>query len=97
MPFYFKVDGSWTKLTGPTDIHDEEGRALIGLYPSYNDPGKVNVAILDRGVIVTTERMDIIFPGEQRLVNRDDIFIKNLTTGEIRAVIHSEKPIKTKK
>ena len=96
MPFYFKVDGNWTKLTGPKDIRDKKGRALISLYP-HDDPEQVDVAVLDRRVIVTTERMDIIFPGEQTLVNRDDIFIQDLTTGEIRVVIHSDKPMKAKK
>ena len=85
---------SWKEVKGPIDMRDEEGRELISVLPHNTDPGQTTVAIPSTiNVIVTTESMERIFPGQELLVNRDDIFYIDLTTGQVRVIIHSEEPI----
>jgi hypothetical protein len=108
MPFYIKEGGeSWVELKQPVDIRDNDHRVLASVYPGSRlrkkdidsneptDPEKMVVTVpSDAHVIVTGERGERIFPGQEGEINRDDIFIQNLCDGSIRAVIHSEKPIK---
>jgi len=95
MPFYVKGDGNWVRLTKPTDIRDDKRRCLASVYLDQEDPDQLTFSIPENIVVVgVTERQDIFLPGKKGLVNRDDVVIYNLLTGEmIVAVIHSNEPI----
>lgn len=94
MPFYCKKDESLVVLKGPTDVHDKKGRTLVSLYPQ-KDPEQVMIDVPpDTRVVAVTERDQIFLPGENGIVNRDDIFIKDLSSGFRTAVLHSEKPVR---
>jgi len=95
MPFYIKGDGNWVRLTGPTDIRDDDRQCLASVYPNQKDPDQLTLCLPeDVTVIAISERRDVVFPGQEDLINRDDIVIYNLHTGEmIAAVIHSNEPI----
>lgn len=109
MPFYFKDGDSWKELKQPMDIHDLKGRVLASVYPGHKilqedrsseemDPEQLVCAVPPGvDVVVTGERGEKIFPGQHTQINRDDIFIQDLSHGTIRAVIHSERPIGLKK
>jgi hypothetical protein len=97
MPFYVQKGKDWARLHVhiPTDIRDDRGELLVSIDPADpDDAEKVYVEVpWHVNVLVTTERRDRIFPGQREVVNRDNIFIRNLVTGEMFAIIHSEKPI----
>ena len=97
MPFYYKLGDSWVRLHIPQDIRNGNGECLISIYPEdYSDLEQVSVSVPEKSsIIVITERLDRIFPGQTKTVNRDDIFIYELRNGEIIAVIHSESPIES--
>lgn len=93
MPFYFKKDENWVMIKGPIDIRTDEGKALVSVYHT-EDPEKLSIDVHHNAdVVVTTGRKDRFYPGQTILVNRDDIFIEDLNTGEKRAIIHSKTPI----
>ena len=96
MPFYFKKDGTWTwkKFESPTDIRYHRV-LLISVYLTQEDPEQIIFKVCEnRDIVVTTERSDRFFQGQEGLANREDIFITDLSTGKIMVIIHSEEPIK---
>lgn len=97
MPFYIKKseDGNWARLSSHTDIRNDKGKLLAIVYPGREDPDQLRISIPENVTVVAiSERQDVVFPGQEGLINRDDVVIYNLHTAEITvAVIHSNEPI----
>ena len=98
MPFYIKNDdGNWARFSSPTDIRNDKGRLLASVYPGQEDLDQLRIFIpKDVAAIAISERRDVVFPGQEGLINRDDVVIFDTSQGGnliVVAVIHSNEPI----